>query len=89
MKMITEYRIFKLIRSKNSIFNDGVPEGMKYSVEIEIDNESAVECNPIYFRLFAKKSEAEKFISEMKKMGDEAELYVKNNLSYIKCGAFR
>lgn len=87
--MIIEYRIFKLIRSKNSLFNDGVPENMRYSVEIEIDNESPIECNPIYFRLFSKKSEAEKFISDVKNMGDSAELYVKNNLHFIQCRKFR
>ena len=88
-----EFRMFKLIRSKNSIFNDGVPTGMKYSVEIEIDNHNPVECNPIYFRLFKKKTEAEDFIKQMKEMKEEnensCELYIKNNLSFIKMSFYK
>lgn len=80
-----QFRILKLIRSKNSIFNDGVPTGLKYSVEVEIDNHNPIECNPIYFRLFKKKSEAKNFVEQIKEMGDvEGELYVKNNLSFIQ-----
>lgn len=88
-----EFRMFKLIRSKDSIFNDGVPSGMKYSVEIEIDNHNPVECNPIYFRLFKKKTEAEDFIKQMKEMKEEnensCELYIKNNLSFIKMSYYK
>ena len=88
--MITEYRIFKLIRTKNSLFDDGVPASMKYSVEVEVDNESAIDCNPIYFRLFKKKEEAEKFIKEVKEMGPmEGEVFVKENLSMMQCRHFR
>ena len=84
-----EFRVFKLIRTKNSLFNDGVPKRMRYSVEVEITDKNSIDYNPIYFRLFENRKQAEEFIQSIKDMGENGELYVKNNLSFIQCNAYR